>query len=473
MKKRILIIDDDLDMCLLLNRFLSRNGYEIEEAHDGEHGIEKFKQGEYDLVICDYWLGDIEGKEVLEEIRAHDPNAIVLITTGCSDIKVAIGVIKSGAYDYMTKPLVPAEILNVLESATKESTAPDRVAERSKKTSKKSETDNFLHGKSKQSKELYRQVDIIADTDYSVILYGESGTGKEVIAKTIHEKSRRRDKPFMPIDCGTLSRELSGSELFGHMKGAFTGAQADKEGWFELANGGTLFLDEVGNLSGEIQASLLRVIQERMFKRVGGTKEMPLDIRIIVASNENLQEAYKKGKFREDLYHRFNEFSIDIPRLSDRAADIPLFADFFLQKINAELGKSITGFDEEVIQLFMTYGWPGNLRELKNVISRAALLSSDQKISAAALPAEISTGEGKVVKATSSALRPLTDDISKKEIHLKGTAAKAEYEAILSALQRVNFNKSKAAELLNIHPKTLYNKIRNYDSNWISSASAE
>jgi len=473
MKKRILIIDDDLDMCILLNRFLTRNGYEVAEAHDGQQGIEKFKQGEFDIVICDYWLGDREGKEVLEEIKAHDPNAIVMITTGSSDIKIAVDVIKSGAYDYITKPLVPSEMLSVLENVTKETSAPGNNAERSKKTNKKTEEEHFLRGKSKYSKELYRQVDIIADTDYSVILYGESGTGKEVIARTIHQKSRRRDKPFMPIDCGTLSRELAGSELFGHMKGAFTGAQSDKEGWFELANGGTLFLDEVGNLSQEIQASLLRVIQERTFKRVGGTKEMQLDIRIIVASNENLQDAYKKGKFREDLYHRFNEFSIDIPRLSKRAADIPMFADFFLQRSNAELNKSIAGFDDEVMQAFMNYSWPGNLREMKNVISRAALLTNDQKISTAALPVEIISADGKNTSAANTGSRPVTDDISKKEIPLKGTAAKAEYEAILNALQRVNFNKSKAAELLNIHPKTLYNKIRSYDSNWVSSASAE
>lgn len=473
MKKRILIIDDDRDMCILLNRFLSRNGYDVEEAYDGLQGIEKFKQGQFDVVICDYWLGDREGKEVLEEIKAEDPNAVVLITTGYSDIKTAVGVIKSGAYDYITKPLVPAEILNVLENATKEYTPPANSVERSKKISKKNDEENYLNGKSKQSKELYRQVDIIADTDYSVILYGESGTGKEVIARTIHEKSRRRDKPFMPIDCGTLSRELSGSELFGHIKGAFTGALADKEGWFELANGGTLFLDEVVNLSSDIQASLLRVIQERTFKRVGGTKEMPLDIRVIVASNENLQDAYRKGKFREDLYHRFNEFSIDIPRLNSRSADIPMFADFFLQKSNAELGKAITGFDEDVMQFFMNYSWPGNIREIKNVISRAALLTDGPKISVAALPFEIIAGDGKSSSHSISALQPLTADYTKKEIHLKGTAAKAEYEAILNALQRVNFNKSKAAELLNIHPKTLYNKIRSYDSNWVTSSSTE
>jgi two-component system response regulator HydG len=473
MKKRILIIDDDLDMCILLNRFLTRNGYEVEEAHDGQHGIDKFKQADYDLVICDYWLGDKEGKEVLEEIKTHDPAAIVLITTGCSDIKTAVGVIKSGAYDYISKPLVPDEILIVLENATKESAGAGNATEKSKKATKKSEEDNFLHGKSKQSKELYRQVDIIADTDYSVILYGDSGTGKEVIARTIHQRSRRRDKPFMPIDCGTLSRELSGSELFGHMKGAFTGALADKEGWFELANGGTLFLDEVANLSNEIQASLLRVIQERIFKRVGGTKEMPLDIRIIVASNENLQDAYKKGKFREDLYHRFNEFSINIPRLSNRVADIPMFADFFLQRTNAELGKSITGFDDDVMDLFTNYSWPGNLREMKNVISRAALMTNDQTITSAALPFEITAKNGKIAKAVKTELEPIANDISKKDIPLKDSTAKAEYEAILNALQRVNFNKSKAAELLNIHPKTLYNKIRSYDNNWVTSATTE
>ena len=473
MKKRILIIDDDLDMCILLNRFLSRNGYEVEEAHDGQHGIEKFKQSDYDFVICDYWLGDKEGKEVLEEIKACDPTAIVLITTGFSDIKTAVDVIKSGAYDYITKPIVPAEILSILENATKESTGLASTTEKEKKTNKKSEEDNFLQGKSKQSKELYRQVDIIANTDYSVILYGESGTGKEVIAKTIHQKSRRRDRPFIPIDCGTLSRELSGSELFGHMKGAFTGALADKEGWFEMANGGTLFLDEVANLSSAIQASLLRVIQERTFKRVGGTNEIPLDIRIIVASNEDLQDAQKKGKFRDDLYHRFNEFSINIPRLSDRAADIPMFADFFLQRTNAELGKSIIGFDDEVMELFASYSWPGNLREMKNVISRAALLTDDQKISATALPFEITAEDEKMPRVVNIVLKPSIINISKKDNHLKESTAKAEYEAILNALQRVNFNKSKAAELLNIHPKTLYNKIRSYDTNWVTSATSE
>ncbi len=474
MKKRILIIDDDLDMCNLLNNFLSRNGYETEEALSGTKGIEKFKNGEFDIVICDYRLGDMEGKEVLEEIKAYDPNAIVLIITGYSDIKTAIEVIRSGAYDYITKPLIPDEILNVLANVAEESSPKKSTDERSKKINQQFQDGKFLQGQSKQSREIYRQAEIVANTDYSVILYGESGTGKEVIARTIHNISKRKDKPFIAMDCGTLSKELSGSELFGHMKGAFTGALTDKEGHFELANGGTLFLDEVSNLSAEIQASLLRVIQERKFKRVGGTKEMHLDIRIIVASNENLQNAYKKGKFREDLYHRFNEFSINIPNLSNRKDDIPLFADFFLQKTKTELGKSINGFDEEVMQLFLNYSWPGNLRELKNVVKRAALLAASHKITADTLPEDIRSLNEKANLSTIKGQKKIFDETSaiKKTVFLKDTTVKAEYESIVNALQMVNFNKSKAAELLNIDRKTLYNKIRSYEANLANSATA-
>src|SRR5690606_39190990 len=213
----------------------------------------------------------------------------------------------------------------------------------------------YLVGQDGETAKLYQQIEIVAQTNYSIILYGESGTGKEVIAKTIHESSKRKGKPFIAMDCGTLSKELSGSELFGHVKGAFTGALADKEGHFELANGGTLFLDEVANLTPEVQASLLRVIQERKYKRVGGNKEMPVDIRIIVASNENLQDAYRKGKFREDLYHRFNEFSINLPPLRERKKDIRLFAEFFLEKSNEELDREVSGFDDNVLDMFMNY----------------------------------------------------------------------------------------------------------------------
>lgn len=463
MKQRILIIDDDYELCTLLNRFLTRNDYYVEEANSGQKGIEKFKKGKYDIVICDFKLGDKDGIDVLQAITAFDPDAVVLIITGYSNVKTAVDVIKCGAYDYLTKPLVPDEILNVLHNITKTTARAVSTEKKINKiTSQPQDASILIEGISKKSKELYRQVEIVAHTDYSVILYGESGTGKEVIAQTIHNLSGRKNNPFIALDCGTLSRELSGSELFGHVKGAFTGAVSDKEGHFEMANGGTLFLDEVGNLSYEVQVSLLRVIQERKFKRVGGNKEMPLDIRIIVASNENLQDAYKKGKFREDLYHRFNEFSIQLPPLRARQDDIMLFAEFFLDKTKSELNKTIHGFDDEVIQLFKTYSWPGNFRELKNVIRRAALLSDSQQITAHSLPFEITSLAANKLSATEQYE-------GLKEVDLKNAAAKAEYEAILNTLMQVNFNKSKAAEILNIDRKTLYNKIRNYEGNFTNT----
>lgn len=473
MKKKVLIIDDDLDMCTLLSRFLSRNDYQVETAHSGGKGIAKFKEENFDIVICDYRLGDKEGKDVLQEIKSISPQTIVIIITGYSDIKTAVDVIKLGAYDYITKPLVPDEVLNVLNNAQNHSeemvSGAGSLARSSatKFTSKHHTVNNeFLVGEAGTTKELYNQIEIVAPTNYSIILYGESGTGKEVIAKTIHSMSDRKDKPFIAMDCGTLSKELSGSELFGHVKGAFTGALTDKEGHFELANGGTLFLDEVANLSYEIQASLLRVIQERKFKRVGGNKEMPVDVRIIVASNENLQEAYRKGKFREDLYHRFNEFSINLPPLRERKKDIPLFANFFLQKAKSELNRDIEDFDDEVMQMFTNYSWPGNLREFRNVVRRAVLLTQQGKISTKTLPWEITNTSDSPLSHTPHPGSP--EDVIKappikKDYDLKDAASKAEYEAIMSVLKEVNFNKTKAAEILKIDRKTLYNKIKSFE----------
>jgi two-component system response regulator HydG len=468
MSKSILIIDDDTDMCALLTRFLTKNGYTVDAAHSGNKGLEKFKAGKFDIVLCDFRLGDKkDGKDILIEIKQHNPQTIVLIITGYSDIKTAVDVIKAGAYDYITKPLIPDEVLNVLQAAINQS-ANNNIDDRSPATSasnnsRKSNTGNseFLIGEAPATKALYSQIEIVAPTNYSVILNGESGTGKEVIAKTIHELSSRKNKPFVAMDCGTLSKELAGSELFGHLKGAFTGAINDKEGHFELANGGTLFLDEVANLSSEIQASLLRVIQERKIKRIGGNKEIEVDVRIIVATNENLQDAYKHGKFREDLYHRFNEFSIQLPPLRERKNDIPAFADFFLQKTNKELGKHLDGFEEDVMKMFVDYSWPGNLREFKNVIRRSALLTSGGKISPATLPAEI-TGFAFQKSSAPAAVAEL-QGVKATGVDLKDTASKAEYEAIMQVLKEVNFNKTKAAELLNIDRKTLYNKIKSFE----------
>ncbi len=473
MNKRILIIDDDFDMCALLSRFLNKKGYITEVSHNGSKGLAKFNEFHFDIVLCDFRLGDKDGKDVLLKIKEGKPKTIVIIITGYSDIKTAVDVIKLGAFDYITKPLIPDEVVNVIEKALSNPAAEQQTASPKtpapasdkKKRYELSLNNEYLVGQDGETARIYRQIEIVAPTNYSVILYGESGTGKEVIAKTIHEASARKGKPFIAMDCGTLSKELSGSELFGHVKGAFTGAITDKEGHFELANGGTLFLDEVSNLPKDVQASLLRVIQERKYKRVGGTKEMDVDVRIIVASNENLQEAYRKGKFREDLYHRFNEFSINLPALRNRKGDILLFADFFLDRTNNELQKSIEGYEEDVEQMFLNYAWPGNLREFRNVVRRAVLLTPSGKINSKVLPWEITQSSSQsAFSGNANSAGFSYSSGGSKEVDLKDAAAKAEYEAIMNVLKEVNYNKTRAAEILKIDRKTLYNKIKIYES---------
>lgn len=473
MKKRILIIDDDFDICTVLSRFLNNKGYEADSAFTASGGLTKFKDGDYDLVITDYRLGEKSGKDVLVEIKKIKPETIVIVITGYSHIKTAVDVVKAGAYDYISKPLIPDEVLSLLSSAFA-STAPPppaAVAEEAPvikpgKMPAGQVIDNYLVGCSKIAQQLYSQVDMVAPTNYSVILYGETGTGKEVIAKRIHKSSTRANQPFVAIDCGALSKELAGSALFGHVKGAFTGALSDKEGHFEAANHGTIFLDEVANLSYETQAILLRVIQERKCKKVGGTKEIDLDVRVIVASNESLFEASRTGRFREDLYHRFNEFTLHIPPLRQRLEDIPLFAEYFLDKSNKELNKSISGFETEVMNIFMKYQWPGNLREMRNVVRRAVLLTKGDKVGISGLPHEIINPLDSMNENTETISE---QDSTRSEFDLKDAASKAEYETIMKVLRDVKFNKSKAAKILKVDRKTLYNKIKTFEeSNKIS-----
>jgi two-component system response regulator HydG len=462
--KRILIIDDDVDLCILLSRFLQHKGFETEMAYTGNKGIAKFKDSKFDVVLCDFRLGDKDGREVLDEIKENDPSVLFIIMTGYSDIKTAVEVIKAGAFDYITKPMIPDEILNVINTSLTDPSTSGVTGEVSLSSGKQRGvfgSDDFLKGRDLSTRDLYKQIELVAPTNYSVILYGETGTGKEVFAKAIHYTSARKNQPFIAMDCGTLSKELAGSELFGHVKGAFTGALSDKEGLFELAKGGTLFLDEVSNLSYDIQAALLRVLQERKFKRVGGTKEINADVRIIVASNQNLQDCYKKGTFREDLFHRFNEFSILIPPLRDRKADIPLFADFFLRQANTELNKKkyVEGFEDEVMQTFNNYAWPGNLRELRNVIRRSVLLTKEGLIQPKVLPSEIS--EPRINYVPTGPLIASTNYSGNNGRNLKNASSNAEYDTIINALRRVNFNKSKAADILKIDRKTLFNKLKN------------
>jgi two-component system response regulator HydG len=467
--RRILIIDDDVDTCNLLSAFLAKKGFETDVAYSGNKGLQKFKSGAFDLIISDYRLGDKEGLEILKEAKQVNPEVRLVIITGYSDIKTAVKVIKEGAFDYISKPLIPEEVLNVIHNAERHGgekfSANVPNSRGTGVTGISWRDDEYLRGEAPSIQHVYREVELVAPTSYSIILYGESGTGKEVIAKSIHRSSPRAAKPFVALDCGTLSKELAGSELFGHVKGAFTGALGDKTGHFEMANGGTLFLDEVANLSYDIQASLLRVIQERKFKRIGGVKEMDLDIRIIVASNENLEEAYHKGRFREDLFHRLNEFSIVLPPLRERKGDIPLFAHYFLEKVNCELGKHIAPFDKDVLDAFVQYTWPGNIRELKNVIRRASLLATKGKILRENLPwyngydTEFNCSPVRQESLLSSGRLQTGDD----QLNLKSAASQAEFETVMNVLKQVNYNKSKAAVMLKIDRKTLYNKLKKFE----------
>ncbi len=476
----ILVIDDDADICMLLNRYLSKNGFQVTTAYSGKAALESIATQVPDIVLCDFRLEDMSGGDLLEKIKQNNPQVPVIIMTGYSDVRTAVKIMKLGAFDYVTKPLLPEEILLTLKRAlteTKESdsapaTNPAAVTENETKKTKKPKG-KYVFGKSAVFKVIMDQIKLVAPTNFSVIIYGESGSGKESVANEIHNNSARAHKPFIAIDCGSLSKELASSELFGHEKGSFTSAVSQKIGSFELANGGTVFLDEIGNLSYDIQVALLRVVQERKMRRVGGVKDIDLDVRIIVASNERLSEAAKKGKFREDLYHRFNEFSIEVPALRNRPEDIMMFAEFFLEKTNAELNKSVKAFTDEVVKIFHAYNWPGNLRELNNVIKRSTLLTSGDLVEVSALPFEITHFEklafdaNDTTASTPLSPQPAAAEPAKKNLPLsdygmKHASIDAEFELIVEALKKCNYNKSKAAQLLNIDRKTLYNKMKQY-----------
>lgn len=470
--KKILIIDDEVNVGLLLSKFLTRNGFEVDTAANGANGMECLKTKEYNLVLCDFRLEDTDGREVLKNIKALYPKTGVIIITGYSDIKMAVELIKMGAFDYITKPLYPDEILNTITKAIETQYALEELAthefnnDKPQKEGKKQIlSGQFVVGTSRASKELLKQIELVAPTNYSVIILGESGTGKESVAQSIHLNSLRANQPFIAMDCGSLTKELAASEFFGHEKGSFTGALYTKIGHFEMANGGTLFLDEVGNLSYDIQAALLRTVQERKVKRIGSTKEIDLDVRIIIATNENLQDGIAKGRFREDLFHRFNEFSIHMPPLRDRGNDIMMLAEYFLKIANQELDRNVTTFSPEVIECFMNYRWQGNIRELKNVVRRATLLTEGTEVTMKTLPLEISnfkvTGYEPLNNYQSSSTVAVPAETREAPKHdLKNAALGAEHDTILRVLREVNFNKTKAAEILNIDRKTLYNKMK-------------
>jgi two-component system response regulator HydG len=444
--KEILVIENDSYVCNLLEKYLIENKYNPDTANNGRKALQKIKSKKYELIISEYRLSDAEGVDLLSQIKEIDPLVPVIIITTYDNVKMAVRMIKAGAFDYVTKPIYPDEILGSIKEAL-------RRKSRTKGSLKFME--DFIAGESESIKKVLEHVRIVSPIEMTVLIEGETGSGKEYIARAIHYNSKRRDRPFIAVDCGALPKGLANSELFGHLKGSFTDASFDKKGVFEQANGGTLFLDEISNLSYENQVKLLRAIQERKITRIGDTKNIHIDIRIIVASNEDLFEEVQKNNIREDLYHRINEFKIKIPPLRERNGDILLFADEFIKRAGKRFKKNVKGYDQNVKELLIRYPWYGNIRELKNVINRAVLLADYEIITVKQIPEEIRNHQAE------EDYRNVAKDTPTLE--LKEAALEAEKQVIIHALNNSNNNKSKAARILNIDRKTLYNKIKQFD----------
>ena len=450
----ILIVDDNKDMQFNLSNILKDEGYEVIAAGDGKRAIKEVKTKYPNLVLLDIRLPGMDGIEILEEIKKIDKDLAIIMLTAYVDVKDAVRAMKLGAFDYITKPFDNEELVIVIKRALQTQHLSREVESLKKRLGEKTGIDKAM-GESPQIKQVLKQVEIIAPTNMTVILQGSSGTGKELIANMIHQKSPRRDEPFIAIDSGAIPETLVESELFGYEKGAFTGADVQKEGKFEQANGGTLFLDEITNLSDTIQMKLLRVIEERKLQHLGGKRETKIDVRIIVATNTNLSEAVKAGRFRDDLFHRLNEFYINLPPLRERKEDIPILAKYFLDEANQDLNKKIKGFSGEAMKLLFNYHWPGNVRELKNTVKKAVLLSDSNFIQAQDLSLELPINTPK----NPGLQQDLEKNASLKEI-TKNAMREVEREAITKALAKVGGNKTKAAKFLKIDRMTLYSKIK-------------
>lgn len=433
----ILIVEDDITFSLMLTTWLGKKGFVVISSSSVSDAKRRLGEEAFDLVISDLRLPDSDGIDLLKCLKSTHPSLPLIMMTSYAEIQTAVQAMKLGAADYIAKPLNPDELLGkIRELAHVEEKAPARVPV-------PSAPDLYIEGQSQAARQLYEHVRLVAPTDMSVLVTGASGTGKEYIARRIHEQSNRSKAPFVAVDCGAIPKELAASEFFGHVKGSFTGAIENKTGAFVAAQGGTIFLDEIGNLTYEVQVQLLRALQERKVKPIGSNQEIAINVRLISATNENLRQAIEKGDFREDLYHRINEFTIRIPDLKERKEDLLLFANHFLDLANSELQKDIIGFDNDTMQLFQSYSWPGNLRQMKNVIKYATLLATGRYITRKELPEE------------------LTENLSSHtNIQLKNV--EHERDLIRKALQECGNNKTRAAQLLGIDRKTLYNKLKIY-----------
>ena len=448
---RILVIDDDPLILEVITKILKANSYEVIAAPNGKSGIKQLESNFFDLVLTDLVMPDVDGLEVLNHVVTKSPKTNCIILTGYGTIESSVDSIKKGAFDYITKPITSGELLVVIEKALKFRNLEDENIRLKRELQKKYRYDNLI-GTSTAIEKIYELIEKVTDTDSTVLISGASGTGKELIARAIHYNSNRSDKPLVVINCGAIPEELLESELFGHEKGAFTGAYKTRIGRFEMANGGTIFLDEVGEMSPALQVKLLRVLQEQKFERVGGTKTIHVDVRIIAATNKNLTVAINKGRFREDLYYRLNVIPIKVPSLKQRKSDIPLLIDFFTKKFQKGKIKKITGFTPEAMDCVLEHDWPGNVRELENMIKRLIILCDNQVVTVDDLPEHI--------QRNSRSIQQFEEDILEEGLTLDEAVKDYEKRLILEALEKSNWVKTKAAKILNINRTTLVEKIK-------------
>ncbi len=458
---KVLIVDDNKNMQIILQNLLTDEGYEVIHAFTGKDGLKAIMEDLPDLVLLDIRLPEMNGIDILQRITKLEKEILVIMITAYGDVETAVETMKLGAYDYITKPFINEELKLVIRKALNTNELKQEVKILRQKLEEKKNTD-FQMGNSTAISKILKQVELVAATEMSVIIQGKSGSGKEVIANLIHNKSKRKNESFIPIDCGAIPDTLVESELFGYQKGAFTGAFSSKKGKFEIADGGTLFLDEITNLPTSAQAKILRVIQEKKITKVGSTQPINIDVRIIVASNLNIIEAVQDNTLREDLFHRLNEFTISLPTLQERKDDIPIIAEEFLKEANLELEKRIKGFLPEAMSVLESYSWPGNVRELKHVIKKAVLLEETEHITPTVLDLEFGNNQQNAFKESLDKYYEMI--ISKGSSITEITAiVSAEMERILikRILVEAKYNKSKAARILGIDRNTLYTKLAN------------
>lgn len=452
MKAKILITDDEVTIVKSLVKFLIKEGYDVDSAADGGEAVEKLKEKNFDLLITDMKMPNMDGIELIRQARSIYPQITCIVMTGYGSIQSAVEAIKAGAFHYVTKPFELDDISLLVQKALENTRLSEENRQLQKQIKKRYGFENII-GASDELKEVLKLIEQVADTDSTVLVLGESGTGKELIAKAIHYNSPRTKKTLVPVNCGAIPENLLESELFGHVKGSFTGAIHSKMGRFEMASGGTIFLDEIGDMSLRLQVKILRVLQERKFEPVGSTKTVEVDVRIIAATHQNLEKLVEEGGFREDLYYRLNVIPITIPPLRQRICDIPILVDHFLKMYAEANGHKPPRLSQEIMSLMMNYKWPGNIRELENTIERLAVLNPDKEIEMSDLPE-------KFLKASDTIFKNSGLHIPDAGISLKNAVNDFENTLILKALEKTAWNKNKAASLLRLNRTTLVEKIK-------------